>query len=246
MEISWKLRDLRKAILATFLLVILANIFFEITGFYEIFEASERKSLLTLLIFILQEAFFIFPLVFFIFQKYPVTKEMLGFRAIGILKTIGFVIRAYLYVLIIDFLFVVFLGDKSVPGFEEQQNYFDLFGGMKTPLDAGIAIFVLIILAPIVEELVFRGVILQTLASHFGNFRGNVLTALIFAAIHFQFESFVLLLILGFILNWLFLRTKSLYPTIAFHVFNNSAAFLVQWLVFAGKIHIENLAYLSP
>jgi membrane protease YdiL (CAAX protease family) len=110
-------------------------------------------------------------------------------------------------------------------GFEEQTSLFDIFG--KNPFGIFVSAVVAILLAPIVEELFFRGFVLRTLYKHIGATWAIIITTLIFASLHFEFQAIVPLLILSLVLSVLFIRTKSIWPGIIFHILNNTIAFTV-------------------
>ncbi|MCC8431989.1 CPBP family intramembrane metalloprotease [Reyranella aquatilis] len=83
---------------------------------------------------------------------------------------------------------------------------------------------VLAVLAPLAEELVFRGLLYGWLAGRWSNLVAFVLSSLAFAAAHTEPVHILLVLPLGFWFGWLRWRTGSLVPTIVAHVVNNSIA----------------------
>jgi membrane protease YdiL (CAAX protease family) len=93
----------------------------------------------------------------------------------------------------------------------------------------GLAIataILLIVVAPLAEEIFFRGFIYQAFRNSFGVWPGAILSGLVFGAIHFEFFKLVQLAILGVILALLFERTQSLWPPIMLHAINNTLAFI--------------------
>lgn len=91
---------------------------------------------------------------------------------------------------------------------------------------------VLGLLAPLAEEVVFRGLLYGWLAGRWGNLVAFVLSSLAFAVAHTEPVHILLVLPLGFWFGWLRWRTGSLVPTIVAHIVNNTiavtaAAFLV-------------------
>ncbi len=81
------------------------------------------------------------------------------------------------------------------------------------------------LLAPIVEEMMFRGAIQGYLMRRCSNaWTGIIITALIFGAIHMNPQQVVYATLLGIIFGWIYYRTRSLLPVIAGHVLNNSIA----------------------
>ena len=95
-------------------------------------------------------------------------------------------------------------------------------------------IFMIAILPAIGEELAFRGILQNLLASWFKNKHlGVIVTAFIFSAIHMQFYGFIPRFILGLYLGYLFVWSGSIWLPMAAHFFNNFAAVLFYYL--AGK-----------
>lgn len=83
------------------------------------------------------------------------------------------------------------------------------------------------VLAPLVEETLFRGVIFGSLQAYFGKWTSAVLSAVIFSALHFQAYGFFPRFVLGIFLVYLYDKYKSLYPAIALHGLNNIVATLI-------------------
>ncbi len=86
------------------------------------------------------------------------------------------------------------------------------------------------VLAPIAEEVVFRGGVLRVLLQLTGARRHWVaiaISALIFAAIHLNLAQGVHAFIIGLILGWMYYRTGSIVPGIVVHWVNNSVAYLM-------------------
>jgi membrane protease YdiL (CAAX protease family) len=89
-----------------------------------------------------------------------------------------------------------------------------------------------ITLAPLVEELLFRGVLLSSLIPRCGVALAALLSAAAFAAIHlpglgWQWYALPELLLLGVALAWLRLRYRSLWPSVLAHGANNALALAV-------------------
>lgn len=83
---------------------------------------------------------------------------------------------------------------------------------------------VLGLLAPIAEELVFRGLLYGWLAGRWSNLVAFLLSSLAFAAAHTEPLHILMVLPLGFWFGWLRWRTGSLVPTIVAHIINNTIA----------------------
>lgn len=90
----------------------------------------------------------------------------------------------------------------------------------------GIAMTLLFIagLVPIVEECIFRGMLLGGMSRHISFGWANALQALLFASIHGDPPRFLVYLALGWLAGWLARRYRSLLPAIALHALNNGVA----------------------
>jgi len=83
------------------------------------------------------------------------------------------------------------------------------------------------VLAPLVEETLFRGIIFGSLQAYFGKWTAAVISAAIFSGLHLQLYGFFPRFILGMALVYLYDKYKSLYPSVALHALNNIVATLL-------------------
>ena len=87
------------------------------------------------------------------------------------------------------------------------------------------------VLAPVAEEVFFRGFLYRGLRNRFSVAGASAVIALIFGSIHYSGPDTLALLpvlaLLGVIFCLLYEWTGSLYPVIALHAINNAAAFAV-------------------
>ena len=93
--------------------------------------------------------------------------------------------------------------------------------------------FVIGILVPLAEEMVFRGAILRTLLKIFNqrwHWLPIVLSALIFGAVHVNMAQFCHATLLGLLLGWLYYRTDSIVPGLVLHGVNNIIAYVAVML----------------
>ena len=85
-----------------------------------------------------------------------------------------------------------------------------------------------VIMAPIGEEIVFRGFLQKFLEEHWKDITKAVLvTSLFFAMIHFNPYWTIQIYLLGVILGFLSWKTKSVIPSIILHSINNGMAFIL-------------------
>jgi len=92
------------------------------------------------------------------------------------------------------------------------------------PRQFALSLVLLAGLAPVVEELVFRGLLYGWLEGRWGARVAFVVSSLAFAAAHIELKHVVLVLPLGFVFGWLRRRTNSLMPSMAAHIVNNGFA----------------------
>lgn len=91
--------------------------------------------------------------------------------------------------------------------------------------DEPLGVASMALIAPIVEEMMFRGAIQGYLMRRCSNaWTGIIITAVVFGAIHMNPQQAVYATMLGIIFGWIYYRTRSLLPVIAGHVLNNSVA----------------------
>lgn len=100
-----------------------------------------------------------------------------------------------------------------------------------------LLLLLVVCVAPLIEELVFRGVLLSGLASRLPVGWAILVSALIFGGAHlpdFKFAWYPVptLVLMGVALAWLRVRSGSLWPSITLHATNNLVA-AVAWLLTA-------------
>ncbi len=88
------------------------------------------------------------------------------------------------------------------------------------------AFFKVAVIAPIIEELIFRGLILQGFRRNYNGFVAVFMSALLFALFHLNPWQFPATFILGLLLGWLVVRTNSLFLAILGHSINNAMVLL--------------------
>lgn len=100
--------------------------------------------------------------------------------------------------------------------------------------------FIVALLAPVVEEMVFRGAVLRVLLHRDEAHRSTltvprspsklvavIISALLFAFAHLNPAQMPHAFLIGLLLGWLYLRTGSILPGIVYHWANNTAAYLM-------------------
>ena len=179
-----------------------------------------------ILLLVIQQLIFITPAAILLFNG-KTTLADLGFNSFFIFKGLKSIILAYLGFIALNLLVLSIITTLGIelPGYGQQQSYAEFFEGN----NIYIVFFLIAILVPICEEILFRGLIFAKIVGS-NNFKIAV-SSLLFAGYHFQFEVIIPLFILGCIIGYLRVQNNSIYPAIIFHILNNSLAFYVQFLL---------------
>lgn len=96
-----------------------------------------------------------------------------------------------------------------------------------------LQIIALLIISPIAEEIIFRGLILTVLQEHYHNIIAIALSGLFFGMIHCMAGGIVLIAgatAMGIIFGMIYVKTKSLLPAIAAHSIANTVDFIIALL----------------
>lgn len=84
------------------------------------------------------------------------------------------------------------------------------------------------LLAPLVEEVVFRGAILRSLLKWSRNhWVAIAVSAVLFAVVHGNPAQMPHAFLVGLLLGWMYYRTDSIVPGVAYHWVNNSIAYVL-------------------
>ncbi|MDU1006557.1 MAG: CPBP family intramembrane glutamic endopeptidase [Clostridium butyricum] len=81
------------------------------------------------------------------------------------------------------------------------------------------------IIAPVFEEIIFRGYILNNMRKY-GNFTAIIVTSIFFAMFHFNLVQLVNPILMGIILAFVAVKSESIVPSIIVHMFNNIMAMI--------------------
>lgn len=93
------------------------------------------------------------------------------------------------------------------------------------------------LLAPVLEEMLFRGIILRSFLAQYSSRAAIIGSALIFGAAHLNLYQFFAGFTVGVVLAWLYQRTRSLWPGILLHSALNSA--IMYWATIASGVNFS-------
>ena len=148
-----------------------------------------------------------------------------GWRTTGGKKFLANVIGLYFLALLINFCYAIFVFQHGA-ALPDTDVYIKMLEN--TTWHSLLTILLLAcVMAPLIEETIFRGIIFGSLQTYFGKWTSAALSSAVFAGLHFQAYGFFPRFVLGMFLVYLYDKYKSLYPAVALHTVNNAAATLL-------------------
>jgi len=218
----WGLGDMARAgilVLAIFALLVMASV-----GLYWAI-ASETGPLspvwLIALVFA-GEAIMIYPAWRFGPRRHGGGWSRLGLRRFETQGAIGLVVVGMLGIWISSGVWGLI---NARLGWQMQENILPEFGGGLSGLL--VAMVLGAVVAPVAEEIFFRGFLYTGLRARWGKWAGLIITSLLFSLMHVLPGVLVPIFFMGLILGWLYERTGSIWPAVIVHGLNNALAFLV-------------------
>ncbi len=204
-------------------------------------NASSLNGYYFSIMFLIQWTIMMLPMILLTYKKYEINFNNFGIEKVKILEIVKLIVSGYLLYLGISFivnLLIIYTGIK-IPGYQIQEKILPSLGdGTINLVIAGILI---VIIAPVLEEIFFRGFLLRTLVNKWGLVLGSIISSALFAVLHLQFGNIIPIFVLGLIINWMVIRSKSILPSIFFHIFNNAIAFTIELLILKEIIKIEEI-----
>lgn len=125
---------------------------------------------------------------------------------------------------------------EQVVGSSSQQDAVALLRESKDLLSVGLMAFSAAIVAPLAEEVIFRGYLYPVAKSISGIRTGVLFSALLFAACHGNVPLLLPLFVLGILLALAYEWTGSIWAAISIHFFFNSATVAMQLAMRAGAL----------
>lgn len=98
-------------------------------------------------------------------------------------------------------------------------------------IDPIIAFFSVCVIAPVFEEIIYRGIILEQLSKKYSANKSIVISALIFGLIHANLHQSLNAFFIGLILGFIYIKTNSLLLCMFWHFTNNFLIFIISMYV---------------
>jgi len=117
------------------------------------------------------------------------------------------------------------------PEYADRFDVTPLFEGLRSPAEKILLTVGVAILAPIGEELLFRGYLMRILGARYGALGALLATSALFAAVHLNPASVIALFGLGLVFGLLRIWSGSIFPSMLAHAIQNGTSTV---MVFSG------------
>jgi membrane protease YdiL (CAAX protease family) len=227
--VPWSVRD-GVLVLAGGLLFLVAALFVTL-GYFELQSADAGPdSLRAAISACVSAAFFLFLLWairVLIVKRYRCSWRTLGMRQVAwqwlAAVPIIYAILTFAYVLLYRGMVGIFGPAAHWPA----QLTPETLAATQQPALEALVIITGTVLTPLVEELLFRGVLYQALRRTLPVSTATLISAIIFALMHLNVVMFVPLLVMGVILALVYEWSGSIVPTMLLHACNNGIMLLI-------------------
>ena len=117
-------------------------------------------------------------------------------------------------------------------------NEFDIkdknFDDLKDSIDnasLGLQLLVVAIIAPVVEEVIYRGLVYRRLRHSFGNISAIIASSILFGVLHGNLVQGIYASISGIVLAYIYYKKENIFLCIAYHMAANTSVVLLPQLV---------------
>ncbi|MCL2417157.1 MAG: CPBP family intramembrane metalloprotease [Bacteroidales bacterium] len=213
----------------TVLFIFFGVLSFVVIGVPSILIAGENSEIVSL--FVGQIAIFLIPALLYAYYAYHDFWNDLGLKKAGKISDHSSFILLYLLTIplvgfLVDISEILPFPEPWVEASKRMEAMLNeiVFGLLSDGTFANLmfTLLVIAVLPAICEEIFFRGVVLTNIAKRTGNIHLAVwLSAIFFSAIHFEILGFLPRILLGAVLGYSFILTKSLWIPIIIHFLNN-------------------------
>jgi hypothetical protein len=144
--------------------------------------------------------------------------------SLGLGRTIGWSIALMALGLAFNYLYATY----AIPDIKSQEQMRRMFAALpNTFLNQALLFMAVAVIAPVLEELLFRGLLQTALIKYLPDWAAIMGAAVVFALVHGQVYAFPALVTMGAVFGVLYYKTGSLRVTILAHALNNAAALVL-------------------
>lgn len=166
-------------------------------------------------------------LIIGILKSQKIKIEDIGWKKTEVFPAFLNIVVVWFATWICYFIYIIIL---SLMGITPQEN--GIYEMISDPTAGGMIINILaiVVIAPVVEETIFRGLLFGSMQPYFGKWISIVVSAGIFSALHFDLAGFFPRFVLGIALGYLYVKKESLFPSMGLHGLNNLVALMLVYL----------------
>jgi CAAX protease family protein len=212
--VPWSSRDVWFGVLAS---VVVVGIAFGLLFVLAALLPEPSLDLWAALVPTLFELLFLVPVWWFSVRKYHAPLTTLGFvrfRPSLLAVGVGLLIATYIFNGVYSYLLSTF-------GLQMQTDLTPVFEQLSSPWPLVVAV---VIVAPVVEEVFFRGFVFAGLRTRYDWRWAAVISSALFAAAHMQLTFFIPAFILGGLFAYLYQKSGSVWPSMIIHALVNALA----------------------
>ncbi len=164
-------------------------------------------------------------------------RELVGLARYPMLKDLGYGLLAWAAYMVLTIAVTALIG-QFVPGVNLDQDQEIGFTSLTSSLDIFYAFLVIVVAAPFIEELAFRGYLYGTLKPHMRWIIASLITSVLFGVVHGQVNVGIDTFVLSMVLCYLRDKTGSIWSGVFVHALKNSIAF---YILFVAPKWLSNL-----
>jgi len=155
----------------------------------------------------------------------------LGLGYYSIIKTIWYTFISLVFIFLVSFLYAYLM--NSIFGIEAPDSKIDELISNRN-VSSNVLLVVTAVVAPFCEEVYFRGFLYSAFKKRMGVGAALFLSSLMFALAHMEIYSFIPIMAIGWVMAYIFEKTKSLFTVIFLHAVYN----LILILILLGQIEM--------
>lgn len=162
-------------------------------------------------------------------KSWKSSREKLGLKDLPTFTDIGIGIIGFIATIIVSGIILWVCGELHL--IDTGQAQYTGFNNLYNPADRIVAFLALVVFAPVAEEIIFRGWLYGKLKKHVNVTISIILTAIIFAVLHGQWNVGIVVGIMSVIMCVERELTGTIYAGIITHMLKNGIAFWIRFVL---------------
>lgn len=227
----WNYKDLIKILIWIFFYFEVLSVATALFQFLFKYHQTKIFWLYTLLSSLLLDLIIFFLLAYWLYINCKQNFKALGIEKISLWRNIRLGFFSYFAFFPVLFFLVQysvkFIEHRGVPFTPQPILFFLLME--QNPYILLLAVLFIVLIGPITEELLFRGLLYTSLKKAIGVYQAMFISAIFFSLLHMNIMGFLPILGLGLLFAYIYEKTGSLTSAITMHIIHNS--FMLSFLI---------------